>query len=176
MMTTGCWSRASLLLIVSAFLLTLTQPAETRAQTGNFTANGKVVAILSETKMLPGDKPGHELTMVRRMDTITYSDPIFNSGQAVVAGVTDYTAGSGPHRGYFAVTHPTGDKTFTSYEGMAKATPKAGGPPDVTFEGKWSFVGGTGKFDGITGGGTYKGGVTAAGPAYEFGGQYTLKQ
>jgi hypothetical protein len=42
--------------------------------------------------------------------------------------------------------------------------------------GPLALVGGTGKFDSITGGGTYKGGVTAAGPAYEFGGQYTLKQ
>jgi hypothetical protein len=30
--------------------------------------------------------------------------------------------------------------------------------------------------EGITGGGTYKGGLTAAGPAYEFEGQYTLKR
>jgi hypothetical protein len=176
MARTRRWWRATLLLVVSGFLATLLQPSETSAQTGNFTANGKVVAILSETKMLPGDKPGHELTMARRMGTITYSDPIFTSGQAVVAGVSDYTAGNGPHRGYFAVSHPTGDKTFTSYEGMAKATPKAGGPPDVTFEGKWTFVGGTGKFDGITGGGTYKGAVTPAGPTYEFSGRYTLKQ
>jgi len=174
MQKSGWWSKAGLLLVVSGVLLT--QPSESVAQSGSFTANGKVTALLSETKMLPGDKPGHELMMVRRMDTISYSDPIFSSGQAVVATFADYTAGSGPHRGYFAVTHPNGDKTFTTYEGIAKATPNASGPPDVTFEGKWSFVGGTGKFDGISGGGTYKGGGTPTGPAYEFGGQYTLKQ
>jgi hypothetical protein len=55
---------------------------------------------------------------------------------------------------------------------MTKSTPKPGGPPEVTYEGKWWYTGGTGKFEGITGGGTYKG----AGPAYEFDGQYTLKQ
>jgi hypothetical protein len=126
--------------------------------------------------MLPGDKPGHEVTMVRRMDTLTYSDPLFASGQATVVAVTDYVAGNGPHRGYFAISHPNGDKTFTSYEGATTATPQPSGTPKVTFEGKWQLTGGTGKFEGITGGGTYKGGLTSAGPAYELEGQYTLKQ
>ena len=45
--------------------------------------------------MAPGDKPGHELMLVRRMDAITYSDPVFNSGQAVVATFADYIAGNG---------------------------------------------------------------------------------
>jgi hypothetical protein len=110
------------------------------------------------------------------MDTITYGDPLFDTGQATVVAVTDYVAGSGPHRGYFAISHPNGDKTFTSYEGTATATPEPSGPPKVTFEGKWRYTGGTGKFEGITGGRTYKGGLTSTGPAYEFEGQYTLKQ
>lgn len=167
---------AVVLALASGVALSVVQLSEAQAQTGKFTATGKVVTLLAETKMLPGDKPGHELTMVRRMDTISYSDPTFASGQAIVASVSDYTAGSGAVRGYFAVTHPTGDRTFTSYEGMTKAMPKPGGPPEVTFEGKWWFTAGTGKFEGITGGGTYKGGLTPAGVAYEFEGQYTLRQ
>jgi len=168
------WWSARLLLIASGVLLSVVQPSD--AQTGRFTATGKVVTLLAETKMQPGDKPGHELTMARRMDTISYSDPTFSSGQAIVASVSDYTAGSGAHRGYFAITHPVGDRTFSSYEGMTKATPKPAGPAEVTFEGTWRYTGGTGKFEGITGGGTYKGGLTPAGVAYEFEGQYTLKQ
>jgi hypothetical protein len=153
------------------------QAPTAQAQTGKFTASGKVVGLLSETKMLPGDKQGHEVTMVRRMDTITYSDPIFGSGQAVVLAISDYVVGSGgPHRGYFAIKHPSGDSTFTAYEGASKATPKQTGPPDITFEGKWQYTGGTGRFEGISGGGTYKGGSTPAGPTYEFEGQYTLKR
>jgi len=167
--------RISLLMIFSGALLFM-QSLAVEAQTGKFTAAGKVVGVLAETKMVPGDKQGHEVTMVRRMDTITYSDPIFGSGQATIVSVTDYINGSGPHRGYFSIKHPSGDSTFTSYEGASRATPKQGGPPDVTFEGKWQYTGGTGKFEGITGGGTYKGGLTAAGPAYEFEGQYTLKR
>jgi len=164
------------LLIVFGGILLLMQPSAARAQTGTFTAAGKIVGILAETKMLPGDKQGHEVTMVRRMDSITYSDPLFGSGQASVLSVSDYVTGSGPHHGYFSIRHPSGDSTFTSYEGAGKAVPKPGGPPDVTFEGKWQFTGGTGQFEGITGGGTYKGGVTTGGPTYQFEGQYTLKR
>jgi hypothetical protein len=168
-------SSSVLLLILGLFTLLLQAP-QALAQSGKFTATGKVGPVLAETKMLPGDKPGHEVTMVRRMDTLTYSDPLFASGQATVVAVTDYVGGNGPHRGYFAISHPNGDKTFTSYEGATTATPQPSGTPKVTFEGKWQLTGGTGKFEGITGGGTYKGGLTSAGPAYELEGQYTLKQ
>jgi hypothetical protein len=167
------WS-ARLLMVAGGILLAAVQPAA--AQTGTFTATGKVTALLAETKMRLADKAGHELNMVRRLDTLSYSDPVLGSGQAIVLSTNDVIAGSGTNRGYFEIAHPTGDKTFTSFEGTVTATPKPGGPPEVTFEGKWSYVGGTGKFTGITGGGTYKGGLTPAGPAYEFGGRYTLKQ
>jgi hypothetical protein len=56
-----------------------------------------------------------------------------------------------------------------------KTTPKPAGPPEVTFEGKFWYTGGTGKFEGITGGGTYKNTLTPS-ANYEFEGQYTLKR
>jgi len=171
-------STRSLVMLSMLCLLTLLllQTPQALAQSGKLTATGKVVTVLAETKMLPGDKPGHEVTLVRRMDDLAYSDPLFASGQAAVVAISDYVAGSGPHRGYFAVSHPNGDKTFTSYEGATTATPQPSGPPKVTFEGKWQMMGGTGKFAGITGGGTYKGSLTSTGPTYELEGQYTLKQ
>ena len=167
---------SSILILILGLFTLLLQAPQAFAQSGKLTANGKVGPVLAETKMVPGDKPGHEVTMVRRMDTLTYSDPLFASGQATVIAVTDYVAGNGPHRGYFAINHPNGDKTFTSYEGATTATLQPSGSPKVTFEGKWQLTGGTGKFNGITGGGTYKGGVTSTGPEYELEGQYTLKQ
>lgn len=62
-----------------------------------------------------------------------------------------YIAGNGVHRGYVAATNPTGDKTFFSVEGTTEVTPKPGGPPDMRAEGKFSYTGGTGNFEGITG-------------------------
>jgi hypothetical protein len=168
-------ARRATVLIVMVCVFLFIRPPATAAQTGKFTATGKSVGILAETKMMPGDKPGHEVTMVRSMHTITYSDPILESGQATVVNINDFVAGSGPHRGYFAIKHPNGDSTFTSYEGTTKATPKPDGSPGVSFEGKWHFTGGTGKFEGITGGGTYKGPLPS-GPGYEFEGHYTLKR
>ena len=156
----------------------LSMPNASLAQTGMFTASGKVVSVLAETRVRPGDKPNHELVMTRRMDTITYSDSTFTSGQALLAEVADAMIGTGGSiRGYFAITHPSGDKTFTSYEGTYTATPKPTGPPELRGQGKWSYTGGTGKFDGIVGGGTFKFGPDLpGGAAYEFDGQYTLKQ
>lgn len=169
-------SRAILVTLLATILLS-SQASLAQAQTGSFTANGKMTGLLSETKMLPGDKQGHELTMVRRMDSITYSDPVFGSGEAVVISISDYVIGTGgQHRGYFAIKHPNGETTFTAYEGANEITPKAGGPPDNTFAGKWQCIGGTGRFDGISGGGTYKGMATPTGPTYEFEGQYNLKR
>lgn len=154
----------------------LIQPVETAAQSGKFTGTGKLIAVLAETTMMPGDKPGHVLALGSRIDANTNSDPIFGTGQAMLVGVSDDVAGNGPHRGYSTITHSSGDKTFTSYEGTTKSTPRSGGPPEVTFEGTWRYTGGTGKFEGITGQGTYKGRLTPTGPAYTYEGRYTLKQ
>jgi hypothetical protein len=71
--------------------------------------------------------------------------------------------------------YSSGDKVFSSVEGTVKTMPKPAGPPEVTFEGKFWYTGGTGKFEGITGGGTYKNTLTP-GANYEFEGQYTLKR
>ena len=68
------------------------------------------------------------------------------------------------------------DTTFSSIEGQTKTVPKASGPPEITFAGKWQLTGGTGKWKGITGGGTYQGSVTSAGVTYQFEGEYEVKQ
>jgi hypothetical protein len=168
--------RRSVLLVLCGALLLLMQPTDSVAQTGKFTGTGKIIAVLAETKMFPGDKPGHEVTMQSRLDTVTSSDPLFaGGGQAAAVNVNDLMAGTGTTRGWRVTTYSSGDKVFSSVEGTVKATAKAAGPPEVTFEGKFWYTGGTGKFEGITGGGTYKNTLTP-GANYEFEGQYTLKR
>lgn len=136
--------------------------------------SGKVIALLSETKMLPGDDPRHEITMVRRTDA-ERSDA-FGEAQVTVVAIADYVAGTGTHRGWRTATSQDGDKRFSAYEGKTRATPKPGGPPEVTFEGKFWFTSGTGKWKGITGGGTYKGGLEGGVVSYQFEGEYEVKQ
>ena len=61
-------------------------------------------------------------------------------------------AKAGYYQGYDAITHPGGDQTFTEYK--AKEEPLAGGV-DI-YEAKGRYVGGTGRFKGITGSSTFK--------------------
>jgi hypothetical protein len=162
-----------LLLLVSCLLILIVQSPNAFAETKKMSGTGKVVAVLSETKMLPGDDPHHEVTLLRRLDVQKSN---LGEAQVNVVDVSDSVAGSGTDRGHLVSTFSDGDKTFVSFEGQVKAVPKAGGPPEVTFMGKWRFTGGTGKWNGITGGGTYQGGITSAGPTYQFEGEYDTRQ
>jgi hypothetical protein len=53
-----------------------------------------------------------------------------------------------------------GDTAINTYEGTHKAITKEGGAWEVTYEGKFEFVGGTGRFKNLKGHGTYQGHVT----------------
>ncbi len=161
-------------LLLGSWLLMLLVPApEAFAQSKKISGTGKPVAVLSETKILPGDDPQHEITLLRRLDAQTGT---LGEVQVSVVSVSDLVSGSGTHRGYNLGTFPDGDKLFSSYEGQTKTVLKPGGPPEITFAGKWRYTGGTGKWKGITGGGTYKGEVTSAGVTYQFEGEYEVKQ
>ena len=67
-------------------------------------------------------------------------------------GTADLIAGSGPQSGYFVNDHPEGDRDFGTFEGRIVTS-----GDEVTIEGTWKFTGGTGRFKGLRGGGTYKG-------------------
>jgi hypothetical protein len=58
---------------------------------------------------------------------------------------------------------PSGDRTFTSYEGLTTRRTNADGSWEAKFEGKLRFTGGTGTFQGITGTGSYIGKASAPG-------------
>jgi hypothetical protein len=65
-------------------------------------------------------------------------------------------AGNGPQNRYFVNEHADGDRDLGTFEGMIVT---ASG--EVTIEGVWKYTGGTGNFEGLTGGGTYKGRMTS---------------
>jgi hypothetical protein len=161
-------------LSIAAWLLALTvQGIDAQSAAKKITGSGQVIAVLSETKMMPGDDLSHVITFLRRLDT-DKSDQ-FGTGQASLVDFSDYVAGSGPHRGYRTVIFPSGDQAFAAYEGMTKGVVKPAGP-EGTFQGKWRYVGGTGKFKGITGGGTYTGEFTPTSLTYQYQGDYEIKQ
>jgi hypothetical protein len=65
----------------------------------------------------------------------------------------DLTNGTGPHQSYTVTTCT--DKSTTS--GLAKGVTTAQPDGTSTFEGTFTFTGGTGRFSGIKGGGSYTG-------------------
>ena len=79
---------------------------------------------------------------------------------AVSKGVMDFNIknGQGTMKGYTVMTYPDGDKSFTSYEGkrVGKGISK----------GTYSYQGGTGKYKGCTGGGTWEGKALERGIAH----------
>ena len=59
--------------------------------------------------------------------------------------------------------HKKGDKAFTKWEGTHKTSIKEDKSWETIIEGKIEFIGGTGMFENIEGGGTYNCSATAKG-------------
>jgi hypothetical protein len=161
-------------MVAASFLVLLILSRDASAQSKGFSGTGKMVTTQSQTMMFPGDNPGHQMIVVSRTDVFSSADADWNDVQAKLSGFADFTAGTGPHSGYFANTHLGGAQTFVAYQGMTRGTTKPDGSWLGIDDGTFRFVGGTGKFLGITGGGTYKGRETATSVEYEFTGEYTL--
>jgi hypothetical protein len=136
----------------------------------------RTVVSLAEVRMPAGDNPQHEVTLSRLTGVLNSSDPNFNDVKVHEVTFSDCVAGTGTHRGYDVNIHPGGDKTFTRHEGVTKTVAMLNEAPQTTFEGTWWCTGGTGRFQGITGRGTYRGRVTSTGLAYVFEGEYEMRQ
>jgi hypothetical protein len=98
------------------------------------------------------DRANHELGLVEIGGTQTSTDPHWSGAAITYWGTADLIDGSGAQRGYFLNVHAGGDQDCGSFEGQIMTAGE-----QVTLEGTWQFIGGTGKFAGITGKGTYQG-------------------
>jgi len=85
----------------------------------------------------------------------------------VMVAVQDYTKGVGPYLGYIHYTYRDGSTISIKIEGKGK--------PGEKGEGSWSYIKGTGRFEGIQGGGTGQYWVLGPGQWYtDSEGEYTL--
>ena len=78
-------------------------------------------------------------------------------------GQSDLVKGNGTHQGYYKNTDKDGDVFFSKWQGKVSTTQSPEGKPIMKWEGTFSYVKGTGKWENIQGGGTYKGGFIARG-------------
>ena len=116
------------------------------------------------------DHPGHMLTLAQMK--CSWTKPLevdgVQSKDGVDSAVGDVHGASGRSHGYYVDSMANGDKAFVRWEGTDSMK-------DGTSEGKWSYVGGTGKFKGLKGGGTYKGKTAQDGSvSFDVEGEYTL--
>lgn len=148
--------------VVISLLMSLVLSSEVSAEGKKVSGTGKFGPILSQVILFPGDVLKHEVSLVNRLQSWNSADPDWNNVAVTQFVYTDYTAGTGYHRGHNANVHPGGDRTFLSYEGQTTRTTNPDGSWDAKFEGKLRFTEGTGKFQGIAGEGTYIGKASAA--------------
>jgi hypothetical protein len=116
------------------------------------------------------DHPGHVLSIMQAK--CAWTKPLEVDGvqnkDGVDSGVWDIHGASARSHGYYVDTMANGDKAFVRWEGTDAMM-------DGTSEGKWSYVGGTGKFKGLKGGGTYKGRTAQDGSvSFDVEGEYSL--
>jgi len=169
------WRDGRLFIMVAWLLVLLLQGQEAYAGK-KVSGTGKVVAVRSQTRTVPGDVPNHEITTTTRLDVFASDDPDWNGVPASFVAYADLIAGTGPHWGYLVVTHPGGDQTYHAYEGVGKRIVNPDGSWEANLEGRTWLIGGTGRFRGITGSGTYKGKATPAGVTYEWEAEYEVRK
>jgi len=116
--------------------------------------------LLSQTSAFVPDKPGHSVqqrTWVWKTSSPKWGE-YWNSAVEQVDNVgTDNTV-----KGYGTAHFPDGDVVYSSWEGTDKVTTKEGGAFDMVGQGKFTWLGGTGKHN-FQGSGTYTCKFTQAG-------------
>ena len=140
--------RARLLAVLGATCLLV--PALAQAQD---LGNGRrVQGTASVTTVKVGDVPGHVVGVVEFKGLTFFAD-----GEIAThtnPATFDLTNGSGPHQGYVVHYFDDGSTSVERYQGEAKLS--ADGKKTVV-KGTFECVGGTGRFAGLAGEGTYRG-------------------
>lgn len=152
-----------LVAVASAALLSCsfiaTAAAEKRDCSGTKQSKQEISRMVSQ----PSGVAGHELVQAVRIDSQKSANPDFNGVEQLVFGQIDHVYGTGDHRGHSINLHRNGDRSHTRWSGTHKTVAIDGGSWETSFDGKYEFAGGTGKFATIKGGGTYKGKITPQG-------------
>jgi hypothetical protein len=125
----------------------------------------------SKSSFAIDDVPNHEVVQEVVLQKSKFSSPDFDPIEEWIHIQTDQIDGSGSHKGYYIEIHPGGEQTYGTFDGTHKTVVKENGSWASTWQGTYRYVGGTGKYKNIQGGGTYKGRASPQEPFYEEGRQ-----
>jgi hypothetical protein len=133
--------------VLSAMLVAASTAPASAEESGHWKGKG-VLVVTSQQTVKVGDQSDHQL-MLREFDGILFNEgdkPFLENARYQVVDLND--SGGMVSGGYKTFTADDGSQVFAQY----KVT--GGAPP--TFNGEWTFVGGTQKYKGITGNGTFQ--------------------
>jgi hypothetical protein len=149
-------SQRSLLKVTSLVVFALlTTPSAWAERTVK--EKGRVVYHIAKVELMEvGDVPGHLLGIADQRGLVTTDAGEVGAWSTKV--VLDLTNGTGPHQAYTVTTFEDKSTTITKAEGVTTSRPDG----TSTFEGTFTYIGGTGRFAGIKGGGSYAGKRMAA--------------
>ena len=126
---------------------------------------------LSETSVNVLDKPGHTFKQNTVVWKSVSSNPNFGEAWTSAVAHQDNIGTDTTERGYATNHYQSGDVNYISFEGVGKTTKKDGGDYEVAGQGKFIWLGGTGKFKTIKGSGTYTCKFTPKGGQCDFEGE-----
>ena len=141
------WALAGIgFLSVTVLLVSMTQAADEKI-------TGRIVAHYTKMETIEvGDVPGHVLGIAQKTGLV-----FFSTGEAATYKGTfhaDLIKGKGPFVDYSLITDRAGDTRFIKATGTADTV---GDGKKFVFEGTIECIGGTGKYEGYKGTGTFKG-------------------
>ncbi|MGA3097406.1 MAG: hypothetical protein ABSF25_13190 [Bryobacteraceae bacterium] len=103
------------------------------------------------TTIPQGDVAGHEVTMAAISGMQKSDDPQWNNASITYWGVGDAISGNGVQWGCYLNKHTDGDYDRGTFEARIRTM-----GDKMLIEGKWAITGGTGKYNGATGGGAFR--------------------
>jgi hypothetical protein len=126
--------------------------------------------IKTQASAVLNHESNHMLSLIEVIGVQKSPDPLWNGSKISYWGTADLVNGSGPQKGYYVNEHTDGNLEWGTFEG--KITTSA---QQATMEGAFKITGGNGKYQGVTGTGTYKGRFPSPGEVInEWEGDYTL--
>ncbi len=164
------WALVGILVISAWLLVSLFQGQGVYAESKKVSGTSKSTTDLArEVIRLPDKISSIEFRISRRV--LTSTDPDWDNAHVFYVWYNHPTK-LRVFKGYIAITHPGGDQTFLKWE--AKQEPLGG--VDFINVAKGRYIGGTGKFKGITGSWTSKVKFTQAeGRTHEWETEYEVK-
>lgn len=150
-------SKTSMVLLVNLVLIFALGVTNSIAQQKIKIAGKTTAAYTRLDSISIGDVEGHVISFgtSEGVELSTGKHKLMDGGQVVTAAYNDLVMGNGYGEGY-GKSFTDGDSVFWRVQYKVVTTLSREGKPVVTFEGSSTYTRGTGKYEGIQGGNTFK--------------------